>query len=603
MSTELEQAKQALMTALDEGEQVVLRNWEKLLPTVEKGGPGSGHFGHSGRPGKVGGSSAGSGGIVKLGEYQLVSSYDDLYSAYENPKYWILPTGKLLDNGNGYYPDHRGSIETQANEEWVQKGKQAVKDDLAEFGYSKDYNPNAYESAMAAGAVRVSQYYNKLTVHTDAKDTKTLRRLQKYVDDGLLDLRIDTELSWISSRNAIWGDQYSYLEFMTAKYVNTDEELKEFEEKQYEDTAIIAFDLTEDKDVISILGEGDEWEKPEDLHMTLMFLGTVDKLDKDLILQKLALLSTHQAPIDGEFTGYGVFNPSEHSGDKMPVVLLYDSPQLPVLHDRLRDIFDAEREPTHGFIPHITLAYTDKPLNFQTLDKVKVFDTISLWWGEEHYTYDLSGTVVEKELPIDEASIRNLVTIRQQLFYDQSDALAERMFTGEISLGQWEESMKQLIRGVHTSTAAIGKGGWDTMSWSDWGRLGTPLREQYRYLHGFAETISNKRDTISLQAIQARARLYGNASGYSATLMQAGADIEAQLPWMPKDGSTECLINCRCVWVLEIIDTLDDGSKLVQATWRIRPAEHCQDCIDRNNHVEIITVGKDVEVPGMIGGF
>jgi hypothetical protein len=85
--------------------------------------------------------------------------------------------------------------------------------------------------------------------------------------------------------------------------------------------------------------------------------------------------------------------------------------------------------------------------------------------------------------------------------------------------------------------------------------------------------------------------------------MQAGADIASQLPWMPKDCTTECCVNCKCVWLLEIVDTLDDGSRLVQATWRIRPAEHCQDCIDRNNYVEIIQVRADVEVPFMLGGF
>ena len=106
-----------------------------------------------------------------------------------------------------------------------------------------------------------------------------------------------------------------------------------------------------------------------------------------------------------------------------------------------------------------------------------------------------------------------------------------------------------------------------------------------------------------MKAIQARARLYGNASGYSAILTQAGADIESQLPWMPKDGSTECLVNCKCVWLLYVIEVLNSGTRVVQATWRIRPAEHCKDCIDRNNYVHILYVPKDVKIPKMIGGF
>ncbi len=35
---------------------------------IEKGGPGSGHFGHAGRPGKVGGSASGKGGVVDFGD-------------------------------------------------------------------------------------------------------------------------------------------------------------------------------------------------------------------------------------------------------------------------------------------------------------------------------------------------------------------------------------------------------------------------------------------------------------------------------------------------------------------------------------------------------
>lgn len=207
----------------------------------------------------------------------------------------------------------------------------------------------------------------------------------------------------------------------------------------------------------------------------------------------------------------------------------------------------------------------------------------------------------EKQLPIDESSRDVLSTVRINIFRDDVDAIAEQLFTGDISIGQWEESMKRMIREVHTSLAAIGKGGWDSMEPADWGRLGPVMKDQYRYLHGFAEHIMNNKDTISLEAIKARAHLYGNAAGYSAHLMEAG-DIARMLPWMPKDGTTECLTGCKCLWISEIISREGDYN-IVEFVWRLQPAEHCGDCLGRNGHRERLKLPITMNIPAMIGGY
>jgi len=212
--------------------------------------------------------------------------------------------------------------------------------------------------------------------------------------------------------------------------------------------------------------------------------------------------------------------------------------------------------------------------------------------------------IVLKQFPISEEGKANLIAIRTSLFDNSADTLAEQVYTGEISIGAWEESMKQLIREVHASVAAIAKGGWDEMSWSDWGRLGTPLREQYKYLHGFAQAILEKIDTISLNAIKARAHLYGQGAAGSAVLIQAGPVFESLLPYLPRDGSTECLMRCRCAWILEIIDNdKPTKKKVVEATWVLGVAEHCATCLDRDNVVITLTVPEDTEVPHVIGGY
>jgi hypothetical protein len=162
--------------------------------------------------------------------------------------------------------------------------------------------------------------------------------------------------------------------------------------------------------------------------------------------------------------------------------------------------------------------------------------------------------------------------------------------------------MKNSIRELHASVSAIAKGGWDNMSSVDWGRLGTPLREQYKYLHKFANDISASRDTISLAKIKARARLYGLASSGTAALVEAGPIFEYLLPYMPRDGSTECLVGCKCRWVLNVISKTKQSQK-VRAVWKLSVAEHCKTCISRNEHEEILVIPTNIEVPNNIGGY
>lgn len=208
--------------------------------------------------------------------------------------------------------------------------------------------------------------------------------------------------------------------------------------------------------------------------------------------------------------------------------------------------------------------------------------------------------IVEKQLPIDDTSKANLVRIRTSMFNNEVDALSEKMYTGGISIGAWEEAMKKLIRELHSSVAAIGKGGWSEMTPADWGRLGPVMKSQYQYLHRFAEKIASERDTISIDYIKSRAHLYGNAANNTLAMVQAGQVLSDKLPWLPGDGSTECLINCKCRWELEIIGK-DGDFNIVQATWHLGEAEHCDDCVERDEYVVTLNVYKTIPIPAIIG--
>lgn len=220
----------------------------------------------------------------------------------------------------------------------------------------------------------------------------------------------------------------------------------------------------------------------------------------------------------------------------------------------------------------------------------------------------LDKLVLKKEIiykqapPIPQDGISNLLDTRVKLFFDESDVLAEKMFTGEISIGQWEEQMKKMIRELNTATTAITKGGWDNVGSRDWGRLGPHLKLQYNKLHGFAQYVTDNKDKVSLKYIRARARLYGEGGLRSAVIVSTPVFIADLLPWLPKDGSTECLNRCRCYWKLDI--TGKQGRiNIVRAVWHLVAEHNCKDCPPRDGHVEILEVPDDVTIPSRIGGY
>lgn len=207
-----------------------------------------------------------------------------------------------------------------------------------------------------------------------------------------------------------------------------------------------------------------------------------------------------------------------------------------------------------------------------------------------------------KQFPIDDASKAALLEVRMNIFYNDVDALAERLFTGNVSIGAWEESMKKMIRELCASTAAISKGGWDNMTFQEWGRLGPVLKEQYRFLHSYAEYISANSDTVSIDYLKARANMYGRPSAHIMSMMTAGIEISHLLPWLPGDLSTLCDGNCKCEWSLSI-ENHAGNINTVRAVWELNPAEHCQTCLDREGTTLTFDIDDSVPIPPTIGGI
>ena len=151
--------------------------------------------------------------------------------------------------------------------------------------------------------------------------------------------------------------------------------------------------------------------------------------------------------------------------------------------------------------------------------------------------------------------------------------LADLAATGDISTADFVLQMRQEIKNAYVEEYLLATGEKE-MSSSDWGLLGSLVKDQYNYLGGFADDVQ----TGHLSADQITARMdmyiYSSRSAYEAALQGIafgeGADEEHWVcaederscadcanydsqGWVPLgdlpnpgDGESQCLTNCRC---------------------------------------------------------
>jgi len=144
---------------------------------------------------------------------------------------------------------------------------------------------------------------------------------------------------------------------------------------------------------------------------------------------------------------------------------------------------------------------------------------------------------------------------------------------GDITLNQWQQSVREALKLAHVQAAIIGSGGRDSMAASEWGKIGQRLRAEYRYLETFARDLLA--GSVSTPMALARISMYGESvrgsywegasirqgkQGY--TLMQRILDSQAKhcqnclnyaargivpIGSLPLPGQRcECRSNCKC---------------------------------------------------------
>ena len=146
----------------------------------------------------------------------------------------------------------------------------------------------------------------------------------------------------------------------------------------------------------------DGGELPEDLHVTLGFMGSdaVVRLDRDKIEGALASFAAVNAPVSGVVGGVARFNGED--GEPWPLVALVDAPGLTEFRQRLVGTLAAagvEVATNHGFTAHTTLALVEPDDEEAAADILAEgieptplhFGSIVLAWGDDRTVFTLDG--------------------------------------------------------------------------------------------------------------------------------------------------------------------------------------------------------------------
>jgi len=176
---------------------------------------------------------------------------------------------------------------------------------------------------------------------------------------------------------------------------------------------------------------------------------------------------------------------------------------------------------------------------------------------------------------VSERRIRSVMDRYESARKAQVDALTDDLVSGKINLKAWVSRMRDDIKRAYIVQYLAGRGGRGAMTQADWGRIGGLLRTQYLYLNRFATDMSV--GGMSPGQIGARAKMYIDSSTQAFERAKVvGSRGMPALPAYPGDGTTQCLSNCKCRWVIK------EKADVWEATWKLGQAEHCPDCIYRS---------------------
>lgn len=177
--------------------------------------------------------------------------------------------------------------------------------------------------------------------------------------------------------------------------------------------------------------------------------------------------------------------------------------------------------------------------------------------------------------------VRKMLDTYRTEFQSKAKELAGQLADGEITPRQFRGLMITEIRhGIYTAVA-LARGGVGSMEPDDVSRVDEAVRKQAEYLDNWVAQIERTpKENLSKGQMQTRASMYGNSMGATTyeTLDKQEYKQFPDLPFYPKDGTTDCMNGCKCHWSWR---KMDEEKGDADVYWVLGVAEHCEQCAER----------------------
>lgn len=149
--------------------------------------------------------------------------------------------------------------------------------------------------------------------------------------------------------------------------------------------------------------------------------------------------------------------------------------------------------------------------------------------------------------------------------------LFQQLERAGISPVEYQRAVEALLAAYHTAAYMAGAN-TDDLTAIDLATIEEVLQDQFGYLDRFTELLLAV-ETTELARWRSRALMYAQPVG--ASLWRGATRNMPRLPAYPKDGTTDCFVNCCCRWV--IID-VDPAAGDWDCYWTLGGCDHCKHC-------------------------
>lgn len=159
--------------------------------------------------------------------------------------------------------------------------------------------------------------------------------------------------------------------------------------------------------------------------------------------------------------------------------------------------------------------------------------------GASRYRDQSTGRFVAR------ADIMDLLETQTNGLERRVGALTQAMHEGSLAPGYWADQVRTELRRAHLQERALGAGGFDRLTQSDYGSVGRKLRDDYQRIANLAQGIQD--GTVTLPQAMTRIQGYaGNArlEFYEAQRQRMAANIGETVMMIRDLGAAEHCVSC-----------------------------------------------------------